>query len=44
MNNLDTDWQKTLNIFKNQIDDKIIFDSFFTTLQVKDIIDSDVTL
>ena len=44
MNNLDTDWQKTLNIFKNQIDDKIIFDSFFTTLQVKDIIDSDVTI
>ena len=43
MNNLDTDWQKTLNIFKNQIDDKIIFDSFFTTLQVKDIIDSDVS-
>jgi len=44
VNNLDTDWQKTLNIFKNQIDDKIIFDSFFTTLQVKDIIDSDVTI
>lgn len=44
MNNLDTDWQKTLNIFKNQIEDRIIFDSFFTTLQVRDILDGDVTI
>ena len=35
---------KEAGSFKNQIDDKIIFDSFFTTLQVKDIIDSDVTI
>lgn len=43
MNNLDIDWQKTLNIFKNQID-KVIFDSFFTTLKVKDIVDGDVII
>lgn len=44
MNNLDIDWQKTLNIFKNQCEDKVFFDSFFSSLQVKDIIDGDVTV
>lgn len=44
MNNLDTDWQKTLNILRNQMDDVVVFDSFFTTLQVKDILDGEVTV
>lgn len=44
VNNLNSDWQKTLNIIKGQIDDKVVFDSFFTTLQVKDIVDGDVTV
>ncbi|WP_028042612.1 chromosomal replication initiator protein DnaA [Candidatus Stoquefichus massiliensis] len=48
MNNLDIDWQKTLNIFQSKLDefniDKISFDSFFTTLQVRDIVDNDVTI
>ncbi|MBS5112328.1 MAG: chromosomal replication initiator protein DnaA [Coprobacillus cateniformis] len=48
MNNLDIDWQKTLNLFKNRLDefgiDKITFDSFFTTLQIRDIVASDVTV
>lgn len=48
MNNLNIDWQKTLNIFKSKLDefhiDKISFDSFFTTLQVRDIVDNDVTM
>lgn len=48
MQNLDMDWQKTLSLFKGKLDDygldKITFDSFFTTLQIKDIIGSDVTI
>lgn len=48
MNNLNIDWQKTLNIFQSKLDeyniDKISFDSFFTTLQVRDIVDNDVTM
>ena len=48
VNNLDIDWQKTLNLFKNRLDefgiDKITFDSFFTTLQIRDIVASDVTV
>lgn len=48
MNNLDIDWIKTLNLFKDQLDeiglDKISFDSFFTTLKVRDVIENDVTI
>lgn len=44
MNNLNNDWQKTLNLFKDQCEDKIIFDSFFATLQIQDIVDGDVTI
>lgn len=44
MNNLDTIWQKTLNIFKNQYDDKVLFDSYFSSLQIKDVVDGDITI
>lgn len=48
MNNLNTEWKKTLNVFKNRLDefdlDKIAFDSFFATLQIVDIVDGDVTI
>ncbi len=43
MNNLNLDWQKTLNIFEHQVD-KILFDSFFSTLKVVDIVDGDVII
>lgn len=43
MNNLEKDWQKTLNIFKNEVD-KVIFDSFFSPLKVVDIVDGDVII
>ena len=43
MNNLNKDWQKTLDIFQEQVD-KIVFDSFFSTLKVMDIVDGDVTI
>lgn len=42
MNNLSTDWEKVLQIFKDQLDDKIVFDSYFSSLKVRDIVDGDV--
>lgn len=48
MNNLDIDWKKTLNLFKDQLEDvgldKISFDSFFTTLRIRDVVENDVTI
>ena len=48
MNNLDMNWQKTLSLFQGKLDDygldKITFDSFFTTLEIKDIVGSVVTI
>ncbi len=48
MNNLDMNWQKTLSLFQSKLDDygldKITFDSFFTTLQIQDIVGSVVTI
>lgn len=48
MNNLDFDWKKTLNLFKDQLEevglDKISFDSFFTTLKIRDIEENDVII
>lgn len=48
MNNLDMNWQKTLSLFQGKLDDygldKIGFDSFFTTLEIKDIVGSVVTI
>ena len=41
MENLNADWQKTLNLFKNQFDDRIIYDSYFSTLTLRDIADGD---
>lgn len=42
MNNLSADWEKTLNIFKTQCDDKVFFDSYFSSLKVRDIVDGDI--
>ena len=42
MNNLASTWQKTLDIYKNQFEDKVIFDSYFSSLKVRDIIDGDL--
>lgn len=42
MNNLSNDWEKVLNIFKSQCDDKVYFDSYFSSLKVRDIIDGDI--
>ena len=48
VNNLDMNWQKTLSLFQGKLDDygldKITFDSFFTTLEIKDIVGSVVTI
>lgn len=48
MNNLDMNWQKALSLFQGKLDDfgldKITFDSFFTTLEIKDIVGSVVTI
>ena len=48
MNNLDMNWQKTLSLFQGKLVvfvlDKITFDSFFTTLEIKDIVGSVVTI
>ena len=48
MNNLDMNWHKTLSLFQGKLDDygldKITFDSFFTTLEIKDIVGSVVTI
>ncbi len=42
MNNLSSDWEKTLNIFKTQCDDKVFFDSYFSSLKVRDVVDGDI--
>jgi len=42
MNNLTSDWQKTLDIFKSQCDDKVFFDSYFSSLNVRDVVDGDL--
>lgn len=42
MNNLTSTWQKTLEIYKNQFEDKVIFDSYFSSLKVRDIVDGDL--
>ena len=48
VNNLDMNWQKALSLFQGKLDDfgldKITFDSFFTTLEIKDIVGSVVTI
>lgn len=44
MENLNADWQKTLNLFKNQFDDRIIYDSYFSTLTLRDIADGDLII
>lgn len=48
VNNLDMNWQKALTLFQGKLDDfgldKITFDSFFTTLEIKDIVGSVVTI
>ena len=44
MNNLTSTWQKTLEIYKTQFDDKIIFDSYFSSLKVRDIVDGDLVV
>ncbi len=48
MNNLNIDWQKTLNIFKSRLEefnlDKITYDSFFTTMKIQDIEKNNVIL
>lgn len=42
MDNLTDTWQKTLNLYKSQCDDKVIFDSYFSSLKVRDIVDGDL--
>lgn len=44
MNNLETYWQKTLDIFQKQCNDKVFFDSYFSSLQAKDVVDGDLTV
>lgn len=44
MNHLESIWEKTLEIFKNQIEDKVIFDSFFAPLKIKEVIDDDIII
>jgi len=44
MDHLNNVWNKTLDIFKNQINDKVIFDSFFAPLKIKEVIDDDVII
>ncbi len=42
MNTLSVEWEKTLNIFKTQCDDKVVFDSYFSSLKVRDLVDGDL--
>lgn len=42
MNTLSVEWEKTLNIFKTQCDDKVVFDSYFSSLRVRDLVDGDL--
>ena len=42
MNNLASTWQKTLDIYKTQFEDKVIFDSYFSSLKVRDNVDGDL--
>lgn len=42
MDNMTDIWQKTLQLFQNQCDDKVIFDSYFSSLKVRDIVDGDL--
>jgi chromosomal replication initiator protein DnaA len=48
VDNLNNNWQKTLNVFKNRLDefglDKVMFDSFFSTLQAVEILNNDITI
>ena len=45
MNNLLNDgWQKTLHILKSQFEDTVFFDSYFSTLEIRDIHDREVTV
>ena len=44
MDQLEIIWHKTLEIFKDQLSDKIIFDSFFAPLTIKEIIDDDIII
>lgn len=42
MNTLSVEWEKTLSIFKTQCDDKVVFDSYFSSLKVRDLVDGDL--
>lgn len=42
MDQLEIFWHKTLEIFKEKIEDKIIFDSFYAPLKIREVIDDDV--
>lgn len=44
MNNLIENWEKTLDIFKGQLNDKVIFDSYFSSLKWKNVADGDITI
>lgn len=45
MNNLLNDgWQKTLHILKSQFEDTVFFDSYFSTLEIREIHDREVTV
>ncbi len=48
MNNLNSDFKKTLDLFETKLPelgiDKIEFDSFFTSIKIRDIIENDVIL
>lgn len=44
MDHLENVWEKTLEIFKNQLEDRVLFDSFFAPLKIKEVIDDDIII
>ena len=44
MNNLTETWEKTLELYKPNCSDKVIFDSYFSSLKVRDIVDGDLII
>lgn len=42
MDQLDIYWKKTLDIYKNKVEDKIIYDSYYAPLKIKNVIDDDI--
>lgn len=41
---LSENWKKTLEIFKKQCEDKVFYDSYFSSLKLRDVADGDIVI